>query len=476
MARPGTPGDIPDRTFAWSMVALAVVGLIVRVIFLGIFPDVQNDEGLWTNPAKNRVLFGDWFFDGRNHLFLSPLYNLAAWVSFTVLGPSIEAGRLVSALAGAATVPLMGYLAASVSGNRMVGLLSAIVLVLDPWTVLTSRQAMIESLLLFFLVLGGWLVLRGGRSTAGAGASLGCAVLCKLTALPMVAPLGLYLLLAEGSTGAERLKRLVHFGLGLVLVVVVGYGLAYLVEPTRFIAAFARELGGEHVRPEDGSGRGLLGRLAVSPVIAGQSVLEIVRMNPLLFGLGVTGILVLIADGGRRWVLPTAWLVFALGFPLTQVYQPIRYFFAIVPPLVVGVGLLFHRLASTAPSSGRRALLVALLLVLTGFNAAYLSANFLANRSDRVQTVARWVHETLPEDVTISASPHFATDLQNPVIPPDLLGDTWTEIQAEAKRRGIGVFIWDEDEWSSEARHTLESEWMLLVDFGFARIFARNPP
>jgi hypothetical protein len=87
---------LPSRDAAIAA-ALGLAAAVVRLPFLARFPEATADEGLWTNSTKNFAMFGDWFMDGRTHVFLSPLFHALCYPLFELLGPSLAAARVVSA-------------------------------------------------------------------------------------------------------------------------------------------------------------------------------------------------------------------------------------------------------------------------------------------------------------------------------------------------------------------------------------------
>src|SRR5262249_6064773 len=81
------------------LIGVIVVGGLLRILGLGMFPEAIADEGLWTNSTKNFLLFHDWFMGGRTHLFLSPLFHVLSLAAFELSGPTITSARMISALA-----------------------------------------------------------------------------------------------------------------------------------------------------------------------------------------------------------------------------------------------------------------------------------------------------------------------------------------------------------------------------------------
>ena len=88
-------------------VAVLLAGATLRLVFLDADPDYYawvgyiTDEGRWVAHAREMALFGhlgqgEWLL----HLILAPLFQTVAYVAFKLIGVSIWAARLPTALAG----------------------------------------------------------------------------------------------------------------------------------------------------------------------------------------------------------------------------------------------------------------------------------------------------------------------------------------------------------------------------------------
>jgi len=469
------------------LVGILVAALLVRLPLLSVFPDVQADEGLWTTSTKNFLLFGDWFMDGRNHLFLSPVFHILSIPSFLLLGPSIEAARLVSALAGVVTVGLMYILGVRLTGERAVGLVAAALMAVDPWAVIHSRQALTESVLLLFIVAAAIPLLGGRRPLVWAGALFALAILTKLNAAAMGLALGGYLLLRappDGSPASWR-GRFTDggiFGVTALGMAALGYFLISLVEPERFLQAFTLELGGEHLVLE-GEAPPPSGRWGLDPVLAGRSALEVLRSYPFLVTLGLLGTALSWALRSPGRLLLLLWVGVGLGFPLTQVYQPIRYFYPAAPALALAAAILLVRLGEIPGvgaggremrGGGRRAVLLGLMLVL-GFNTAYLGMSLVANRGERVQVVEAWVRENTSPDERILAASFLATNPPNPIYGYYYLAPRPEDVPEAVARTGVRYVIWDDAEWSPEARVVLDRHYHLVHQWSFGAVYRTVP-
>lgn len=473
-ASPGPPDWLP-------LLAVAALAALVRLPLLRHFPDIQTDEGLWTNATKNRLLFGDWFMDERGHLFLSPVFHTLSAVAFRLMGPGLDAARTVSAVAGVGAVVLVYLLAARLTGDRTLATVAALLLALEPWAVVHSRQALVESVLLFFILAAGVVILGGRRHLWVAGVLFGLAILTKLNAGAMGIALGGYLLLRREGPGGEPLGIPERVGDGAVFGVValacaaLGYWLVAQVDPERFVATFRRELGGAHLLGAEYQGAGR-GRLGLDPILAGRSALEVIRFSPFLVSLGLLGGVLAVAARRPERLFLVLWLVVAFAFPMTQVYQPIRYFYPAVPVLAVLTATVLVSLGRGMAAPRRdRGVAAGTALVLL-FSSAYLAMTFVASPRSRAVQVEEWVRaHAAPGDVFLAAT-HFATAVPLRAYSHDIIADTPERLLATVRERGVRWVIWDHEEWSPELLATLDREYTPVHRWEFGGVYETVPP
>lgn len=468
-------GSQRTRSPGRPIIAVVLVALAVRLFALASFPDVQADEGLWTNSTKNFVLFGDWFMDGRNHLFLSPVYHFLSVLSFRLLGASVEAARLVSALAGVGVVGLTYALGVRLTGDRTLAVVAAALLAVDPWAVIHSRQALTESVLLFFIVASGVLILGRTPQVALGGLVFGFGILTKLNVAAMGLAFGGYLLLRtpDGQDHARWRRRMTDgavFGATALGLAALGYWAVSFIDPDRFVAAFRRELGGQHVVLE-GAAPPPSGRWGLDPIVAGRSLLEVIRLNPFLFCLGsVGGVLIAFSRSpGRLFLL--LWAGVAVGFPLTQIYQPFRYFFPMVPAFAVLGAMTLTAVASGFATRDRRRILIGGVALVLSFNLAYLATSYAASPGNRAQMVEQWVRENTDPSERLLVAQHFATNPPNPAYTWDLVAEDEASLLQALEDLEIRYVIWDNQEWPAEYRALLSRTFPEIHRWWFGSVF-----
>jgi len=102
------------RRFAAVLVAIALLALAMRTVYPAADPPwrttvgiVWHDEGAWVHNARNKALYGAWRVDEWNPVFIAPVFTGLEYLSFKAFGVGVRQARLVSALAGVASVLLL---------------------------------------------------------------------------------------------------------------------------------------------------------------------------------------------------------------------------------------------------------------------------------------------------------------------------------------------------------------------------------
>lgn len=472
------PGPLTANRTLLTLLAAAV---LVRTVALSAFPEVQADEGLWTNSAKNFVEFGDWFMDGRTHLFLSPLFSSLAAVSFWLLGPSIAAARLVSAVAGVASVGLLYAVVARACGDRRLALVAAAVLGLNQWSIIQSREALVESLQVALCLASLYLALGERRwSAPAAGVAFGLALLAKINVIFLAPVLAAYLVLRARanqvqSCQASLCSPLLFLGVALAVAGSV-YAALYLAFPGRFIQAFRFELDGVHFEQLS---HPLLrvGRFGLDPEQAARTVLALVREAPFL--------IVLAALGAGAWSVQrppgvsvfALWLGVGLPFFLFQLFQPLRYFQLLSPPLAVAAALAileFGR-ATVVVRTSRQSLTGMAMAICIGFELLYLAGSAFANRARLLPAIVPWVRTHVPPDASIMAAGYICTDLPNRAYAHYWLARTPEQLLENVRQLQIRYLIVDTREWAPSLREEVARRFGPPVHaWRFGAVYAIN--
>jgi 4-amino-4-deoxy-L-arabinose transferase-like glycosyltransferase len=168
-----------SRRFAAALTGIALVAIVLRGLFPTADPPwrttvgvVWHDEGAWVHNARNKALFGAWRLDEWNPIFIAPVFTGLEYLSFAALGVGVRQARLVSELAGLASVILLALGMRRIGGDRE-GLIAAALLATNYVYVMYDRAAIMEALMAAFVVASWYCSTRAERQPAwGAAAGL----------------------------------------------------------------------------------------------------------------------------------------------------------------------------------------------------------------------------------------------------------------------------------------------------------------
>lgn len=461
--------------------AVLVAAALLRVIALPAFPEVQADEGLWTNSAKNFVAFGDWFMDGRTHLCLSPLFSGLAAASFWLFGPSIAAARLISAVAGVASVWLLYAVVVRAVEDRRLALVAAIVFGFDPWPLVQSRAAMLESLQIALCLASLYLALGRHRwSSAFAGAAFGLALLAKTNVIflaPVLAACLVWRSQADKAGSYPRPARSAFVFLGVAcLVAGAVYGALFLAYPARFVDGFRYELDGVHFE-QFSHPIVRIGRFGLDPRQAARTLMAPVREAPFLMVLAALGAGAWSIRRPRGSGVLALWLLVGLAFFLGQIYQPPRYFLLLSPALAFAAALTLVELgrATAVRSQSSQLLTRVAVAICVAFDLLYLGASAATNRARLLPTLVPWVTSHIPHDAPVMAAGYFCTDLPNRAYANYWLAGTPEQLLETVRRLQIRYLIVYRREWAPEVRAMVDRRFGPPVQrWSFAVAYAIN--
>ena len=146
---------------------LYFLGIILLIILLGVvrFYDLNMDsfpydeygtswfdEG-YIHNARNNALFGNWTLEGDlwNPMYISPVFTYMEFISFTFFGVNTFAMRFIIAFLSVISILIAGLLI--MSRRFKEGIVYIILLSGNIMLIAFSRVAMIESILLFFILI-----------------------------------------------------------------------------------------------------------------------------------------------------------------------------------------------------------------------------------------------------------------------------------------------------------------------------------
>ena len=186
--------------FVPVLLATIASGALLRAVWLRADPPwyptvgvVWHDEGAWVHNARNKALFGAWEQDAWNPMYVAPVFTVAEYASFRAFGVGTWQARLVSAAAGTLSIALLALGVRRLAGSSA-GLIAAALLATDYVYVMYDRAAIMEALMVAFIVAAWWASTRAEDRPAwgaAAGALAACAYFTKAAAAFYVAALGL---------------------------------------------------------------------------------------------------------------------------------------------------------------------------------------------------------------------------------------------------------------------------------------------
>jgi uncharacterized membrane protein len=337
----------PTRSGAlWALGALTALGIAVRFASLGV-QSYHHDEVI----TVARVIpgsFTDMLREVKKSESNPPLYYVLAWGWAKAFGTGEVGMRSLSALIGAATVPLAYWIGAELSSRRA-GLITAALIAVNPMLIWYSQEARSYALLVFFcaaslLFFARALRTRDGRDLALWALASALALCSHYFAVFAVAIEALWLLAALRSRWRAVLPAIggvAVVGLALIPLIAAQVNPAHIgwidesLLSTRFFQTGISFLVGEtgHVIAEPPRERYallpalLIGVAALLVAIRGTQRERRGAVLGLTLGLGVAALALLAALVGKDYVvernllpalLPLA-LVAGIGFATDRV-------------------------------------------------------------------------------------------------------------------------------------------------------------
>jgi hypothetical protein len=120
---------------------------------------VWHDEGAWVHNARNKALFGAWRQDEWNPMYIAPVFTGLEYLSFAAFGVGVRQARLVSELAGIASVLLLALGVRRLAGP-VAGLIAGALLATNYVYVMYDRAAIMEALMVAFIVASWYCAVR----------------------------------------------------------------------------------------------------------------------------------------------------------------------------------------------------------------------------------------------------------------------------------------------------------------------------
>lgn len=171
--------------------AILVLTLTGAALLRGLFPVadppwrapvgvVWHDEGAWVHNARNKALFGHWRTDEWNPVFVAPVFTGLEYLSFSAFGVGLWQARLVSAVAGLASVVLLALGVKRIAGSSA-GTIAGLLLATNFVYVMYNRAAIMEASMAAFLVASWYCSTRAEKQPMWGALAGVCATLAFFT-------------------------------------------------------------------------------------------------------------------------------------------------------------------------------------------------------------------------------------------------------------------------------------------------------
>ena len=308
---------------------------------------IYFDEGMLAQGARNKILFGNFFQDDWNDLYISPLLSLLKLAVLSVTGVGLLQVRLVAVAFGLGSL-LLFYLILRRGAGRPTALLGVTLLGCSHLFGMFNRIGLTETPVCFFMLLAGWLwqegVLRRGARWHLFGAGAAAFVAYTVKAFPYFIPaLALATVLAwwlqpaaERSLGRPGARQQIALAAAALLAgIALPLALWYFAFYRRFAASIEQASAFYRAQQIPASAAALLKDLVGVPFFRYFSETPALLFLSVLF----IGLCILLWFHRRGRLLPldlffVSWFVAHFAMFAVLQYRPVRYYLPIVPPMV----------------------------------------------------------------------------------------------------------------------------------------------
>jgi len=421
------------------IVGLMLVGLVAEGFNLFHYPAFTflDDEGIylaqaWAVLRAGRLTPYTYVYDHAPAGWL----QLAAWMGATggshTFGTAINGGRVLMLMMHLAMIPLLYHLARKLNATVAAASVAALVFSLSPLALFYQRIVLLDTIMLFWVLLSLDLLLDGwGRLSrlTLSGVCFGIALLSKESAIVLL-PAFLFI--------AMRQRRRHHGLFGMVMwlavaVAVVSWYPLYAALKGELLPLNGVACSGANSQAS--TGISLYEQIACQLSQSGAGIinlhnqsLTLLRTNwlahdPVLCLVGLAAVLINLARGigWRRIRNSRAFAVGLLGF-LPVLYLAIggsvlgHYVLMAIPFVCLNIAVLLAPLFARIPAPGSAALAMLMVgaLVSGYFAAGTIQPFFLAQPDTAGRDAVTWIKTYLPPDSRMVIRDDIWTDLHEP--------------------------------------------------------------
>jgi hypothetical protein len=416
----------------WILLAILILGAVFRLVFLQSIPPYQVDEGSWNIGARDKILEGDWCYHIRKFC-AAPVHEVMFYLWFLIWSPSLLAARILSAILGIASIVLV-YLIGRKLFTVRAGLIAAYIFAINSIIILYSRKAMLESDMVFWLLLS-FLLFSNRKvwSRALAGIIMALAIGTKLYAFKMLLVFGVYEVLLFWDEGDWRHFRALVRQPFLVFLATTALGTALIFGTVLhyYPVEFAAE------RSSYAAPFSLIPKLFGRESLTVSAKYYALRDGPTIL-LALLTFLFLVfrwrhdkSDISKRlnrnavFLVHWTWIIF-LTVVLMR-FQPPRYHCMEMPAYILLAAVFIDRelfqipqLVSVGVKGWKRFLGWSVLAILLLFTLGSLVWFYLikGNRNTSAPEALAWVNKNIPSTASIGADYYMAVSLPHNEIFP----------------------------------------------------------
>ncbi len=397
-------------------ILLFVLAFFLRIWRLSSTPDIFGDEVLYTSIAVTLPQYGHLVAFGSPWFVHPPLFYLLQSGFFQLSGingvtlANIFTARLTSALYSALTVTFVFILIAKISDYR-IGLVTALVLMVEPYALKYARIGILESLVILFIVVSIYLY---GRANANStrdlklfvlgGVFFGLAMLTKELAIYLLVVVAVWLLLTRYVVKIKvNIKGTIVF-LVTGLLMYLGYVVwALSVDASVFLSNYL-SLIERALWIVRNTGYTSPNYPSFTSDLLGAA--DIYLMTYVVLALSVVScVYLLYKDKSQSAVLMTSWLVgSAIFFSALGIHNPQFFVYLTVPAAVIS-GYALSKIAFGVSIPKRKlrisAGVMVLLSIIIFYNVGVWSVVDGAGTDNAFSQSVVWVQANIPNGQTI---------------------------------------------------------------------------